>query len=83
MARVFITGFYPSGSSAAGVQGWVEDKTINVHQTIDIPNIVVDGTQSTSVRQQIQDKLVDAVNANLAANNIQMTIIASDIEYVC
>lgn len=83
MARLFITGFHPQGDGVVGVEGFVSDKAAGVYSALTIDGIAFDTTSSTSGRQQIQDKMVAAANAQLISSNIPLSIIASDIEYIC
>lgn len=83
MARLFITGFATQGPSVIGVVGFVHDAAQDIYIGLTIDNIPIDTASSTPVRQQVQDGMVVAANAQLVASNVPLTLIASDIEYVC
>jgi hypothetical protein len=82
MARYFITGFSGGSGGNFGVTGQLIDHSIEVDMGLSVDNIPTDPAASTSVRQQIQDGLVPALNAQLPSY-LELTLIASDIEFVC
>jgi hypothetical protein len=83
MARYFITGFSGGSGGNFGVTGQLIDHAIDVDLGLSVDSIPTDPTSSTSVRQQIQSGLVAALNAQVTAANIPLTLIATDIEFVC
>lgn len=83
MARLFITGFATQGSGVIGVVGFVHDAARDIYIGLTIDNIPIDTASSTSVRQQVQDGMVAAANAQLVASAVDLVLIASDVEYVC
>jgi hypothetical protein len=84
MARYFVTGFgLVSGHCAVDVQGLIVDQALSLCQGQPAGSIEFDPTSSISARQQIQDQMVLAINTQLIAAGIPLTLIGSDIEYIC
>ena len=83
MARFFITSVGGGEGAIFEVTGQVIDHDSGIDTRLSVGGLLVDTTAFTSVRQQIQEQLVSAVNLQLVASNLPLTFIASDIEWVC
>ena len=83
MARYFIHSVFGGAGGFFSVNGQVLDKDADIDTGFSVDRLYVDPAVSTSARQQIQDQLVPAVNAQLANSQIPLVFIASDIEWVC
>ena len=83
MARYFIHSVSGGAGGFFSVNGQVLDADAGVDTGFSVDRLFVDPALTASARQQIQDQLVPAVNAQLVNSQIPLVFIASDIEWVC
>ena len=83
MARYFITGIAGGSGGVFEVSGHLLDAASGQDASMSVVCPAINQSLATSARQQIQEQLVTAVNMQLVASGIALTLIASDIEWVC